>query len=99
MGINFFQKIKLTKVIKNLKDHKIFHVILSGGEPFSNFEVLTEALKQLNEAKISLVVIQPILADDKKIKKLVSLGLDHCLTSIPSIDEKENDEIMQSKKL
>mgnify|MGYP001160005214 CR=1 FL=1 len=98
MGINFFSKIKLTKVIKNLKNNKIFHVILSGGEPFSNFAVLTEALKQLNEANISFSCnTNLILADDKKIKKLASLGLDHCLTSIPSINEKENDEIMQSK--
>ena len=38
-----------------------------------------------------------ILANDEKMKELNSLGLDHCLTSIPSVDPKENDEIMQSK--
>ena len=31
------------------------------------------------------------------MKELRELGLEHCLTSIPSIDEAENDEIMQSK--
>ena len=98
MGVNFFSKVKLAKVIKNLKEHNIFHVILSGGEPLSNFEVLIEALKLLNEAKISFSCnTNLILADDEKMKKLASLGLDHCLTSIPSIDANENDEIMQSK--
>ena len=31
------------------------------------------------------------------MSELRALGLEHCLTSIPSIDPNENDEIMQSK--
>ena len=75
MGINFFQN-KINKVIKNLKNHKIFHVILSCREPFSNFEVLTEALKQLNESNISFSCnTNLILADDKNKKNLHHLDL------------------------
>ena len=36
-----------------LKDAKVFHVILSGGEPFSNFEVLKAAMKMLKENNIT----------------------------------------------
>lgn len=98
MGENYFDIIKIEKIIKILAKNKIFHVILSGGEPLSNFEVLKHALKLLNESNITYSCnTNLILADDKKMKELSNLGLDHCLTSIPSIDEKENDEIMQSK--
>ena len=38
-----------------------------------------------------------ILATKEKAKALSSAGLDHILTSFPSIDKKENDYIMQSK--
>ena len=38
-----------------------------------------------------------ILANNKNMSELRALGLEHCLTSIPSIDAEENSEIMQSK--
>jgi len=98
MGINQFDLIKIQKVLKHLKQIGVFHVILSGGEPMSNFKVLTEAIKICNELDITFSCnTNLILADDKKMKELKNLGLEHCLTSIPSINAKENDEIMQSK--
>ena len=98
MGINELDLIKIQKVLKQLKEMGVFHVILSGGEPMSNFKVLKAAMKILNEQKMTFSCnTNLILADDKKMKELKDLGLEHCLTSIPSIDETENDEIMQSK--
>ena len=38
-----------------------------------------------------------MLTTDEKMKRLSSLGLDHILTSFPSINSKENDKIMQVK--
>ena len=38
-----------------------------------------------------------ILANEENTAVLKKLGIRHCLTSIPSIDANENDEIMQSK--
>ena len=38
-----------------------------------------------------------ILANEENTAILKKLGMEHCLTSIPSINAKENDEIMQSK--
>lgn len=98
MGENFLDLIKIKKIINELVKHKVFHVILSGGEPLANFEGLTYALKLLNDNNITHSCnTNLILADDKKMSELSKLGLEHCLTSIPSIDEKENDDIMQSK--
>ena len=37
------------------------------------------------------------MADDKKAKILSEAGLDHILTSLPSLDPLQNDIIMQSK--
>ena len=76
----------------------MFHVILTGGEPMSNFNILVKALKKLKENNISVSCNSNlILATDDKAKKLYEAGLDHILTSFPSIDKEENDYIMQSK--
>ena len=64
----------------------------------SNFEILKQAMKLLKINNMTYSCnTNLILANDEKMKELRELGLEHCLTSIPSIDEKENDEIMQSK--
>ena len=98
MGTNFLSKIKIKKIINKLKSLGIFHVVLSGGEPLSNFEVLKDSMSVLKKNNITFSCnTNLILADDDKMKILREHGLEHCLTSIPSIDEKENDEIMQSK--
>ena len=97
MGVNQLDLIKIEKILKQLKQMGVFHVILSGGEPMSNFEVLKEAIKILNQHNMTFSCnTNLIIANDSKMKELSDLGLEHCLTSIPSIDEKENDEIMQS---
>ncbi len=98
MGVNSIDMLKIKKIIKMLKDAKVFHVILSGGEPFSNFEVLKLAMKMLKENNITFSCnTNLILANEENTAILKKLGMEHCLTSIPSINAKENDEIMQSK--
>ncbi len=98
MGVNSLDLLKLKKTISQLKKIGVFHVILSGGEPMSNFKILKEAMKLLKTNNMTYSCnTNLILANDEKMKELRELGLEHCLTSIPSIDEVENDEIMQSK--
>ena len=98
MGVNSLDMLKIQKILKQLKEIGVFHVILSGGEPLSNFEILKKAMEILNEYKMTFSCnTNLIIADDEKMKQLADLGLEHCLTSIPSIDPDENDEIMQSK--
>lgn len=98
MGVFSLNLVKMKKIINHLSEIGVFHVILSGGEPMSNYDILIEAMKILNEKKITFSCnTNLILADDKKMKELKNFGLEHCLTSIPSIDPDENDDIMQSK--
>ena len=58
---NFYNQLidilKLKKIINKLNEHGVFHVVLSGGEPLSNYEVLREALKILNEKKINFFLL------------------------------------------
>lgn len=98
MGVFSLDLIKIKKIINQISDLKIFHVVLSGGEPLSNYEILKKSMELLNEKNISFSCnTNLILMSDEKAKELSDLGLEHCLTSIPSIDAVENDEIMQSK--
>ncbi len=98
MGVNQLNVLKIKKIISKLSDAGVFHVILSGGEPLSNYEILKEAMKFLKMHKMTFSMnTNLILANDQNMSELRALGLEHCLTSIPSIDAKENDEIMQSK--
>lgn len=98
MGEISLDEIKLNLIIKKLVEAKVFHVILTGGEPMSNFDMLLKAIKKLKDNNISISCNSNlILATKDKAEKLSKAGLDHILTSFPSIDEKENDFIMQSK--
>ena len=49
MGVNAIDEDKLDKIIMKFVDAKVFHVILTGGEPMSNFNVLIKAIKRLRE--------------------------------------------------
>ena len=98
MGEISLSEIKLNLLIKKLVEAEVFHVILTGGEPMSNFEILVKAIKKLKENNISISCNSNlILATKEKAEMLAKAGLDHILTSFPSIDKDENDYIMQSK--
>ena len=98
MGVNYIDSKKLDAIIQKFIKAKVFHVVLTGGEPFSNFDILVKAIKKLKQNNISISCNSNlILADDKKAKILSEAGLDHILTSLPSLDPLQNDIIMQSK--
>ncbi len=98
MGMHKLNVLKIKKIIKHLKEIGVFHVILSGGEPMSNYAILKESMSILNEHNMTFSMnTNLILANEDNMSELRDLGLEHCLTSIPSIDPDENDEIMQSK--
>ncbi len=98
MGENSIDDIKLNKIIQKFVDAKVFHVILTGGEPMSNFNILLKAIKLLRKNNISVSCNSNlILANNVNTKLLRDAGLDHILTSLPSLDPVQNDLIMQSK--
>ena len=58
-------------------------------------EILCEALNYGKKLGFSFSCNSNLmLTTDEKMKRLSSLGLDHILTSFPSINSKENDKIM-----
>ena len=98
MGVNSQTIDTIKKTIDKLKEAGVFHLIFTGGEPKSKMEVLYEALKYGKKLGFSFSLNSNLmLTTDAKMKQLAELGLDHVLTSFPSIDSKENDHIMQVK--
>ena len=98
MGVNSHTIETLKKTIDELKKAGVFHLIFTGGEPMSKIEVLYEALSYGKKLGFSFSLNSNLmLTTDAKMKKLAALGLDHVLTSFPSIESNENDRIMQVK--
>ena len=80
----------LDEFIKN----KVFHVVLSGGEPLARYELACYAVEKLSKNNISISFNSNLmLATVEKMAKLKSLGLDHVLTSWFSFLEDETDFI------
>ena len=80
----------LDEFIKN----KVFHVILSGGEPLARYDLACYAVEKLTKNNISISFNSNLmLATVDKMLKLKSLGLDHVLTSWFSFYEAETDFI------
>lgn len=81
-GINSISTDQFDFLVEEFKKNGIFHVVLSGGEPFSNFETLCYALETLHKNNISTSVNSNLsLATPSKLDRLTKLGLDHILTS------------------
>lgn len=77
---------------------KVFHVVLTGGEPLLNFNVLKHALERLHANNISTSVNSNLISTTpEKIKQLKDVGLDHILTSLNSYDSSTVD-FMANKK-
>jgi radical SAM protein with 4Fe4S-binding SPASM domain len=80
----------LDEFIKN----KVFHVIISGGEPLAMYDLSCHAVEKLQKNNISISFNSNLmLATEEKMLKLKSLGLGHVLTSWFSSEEKETDYI------
>lgn len=95
MGSVSLDTSKIDKLVEKFVEARVFHVILSGGEPFATFDILEYAIRQLQANNISVSCNSNLmLATDDRIVRLLDAGLDHILTSIPSCDPATNDYIM-----
>jgi radical SAM protein with 4Fe4S-binding SPASM domain len=89
---------KMDKLIDMMVQDKVFHVVLTGGEPFLNFKVLSHGLKRCRENNISTSVNSNLmLATDEKLKELKEAGLDHILTSLNSCEPAVNDYMVNKE--
>lgn len=83
---------RMETLIGMIVEAGVFHVVLSGGEPFANYRILKYALRRLTEEGLSTSVnsnLMPITAE--KIRELKEVGLDHVLTSLNSANAEVND--------
>lgn len=88
---------KMDRLVDSFVAAGVFHVIVTGGEPFAQFPLLHHALKRLQENGLSVSCNSNLmLVTEDKIKALAEVGLDHILTSLPSMDPATNDRIMNS---
>tara|TARA_B100000700_G_C15023901_1_gene847151 strand:- start:1070 stop:2599 length:1530 start_codon:yes stop_codon:yes gene_type:complete len=89
---------KIDYLIDEFVKNKVFHVILSGGEPLAKFKELCYALEKLVANNISTSLNSNLmLATPEKMKKLKDIGLDHVLTSWFSYFPTETDYITTYK--
>ncbi len=89
---------KIDYLVEEFVKNKVFHVILSGGEPLSKFKDLCYALEKLVANNISTSLNSNLmLATPEKMKKLKDIGLDHVLTSWFSYFPTETDYITKYK--
>lgn len=89
---------RIDYLINEFEKNKVFHVILSGGEPLAKFKLLCYAIENLIKKNISISLNSNLmLASDNKMSKLKKLGLDHVLTSWFSYYPNETDKITTYK--
>ncbi len=88
----------LDKIIDQLIENNVFNVVLTGGEPFLNFDCLLHGVKRLTENNILVSCNSNLtVATRDKLQQLKDAGLPHILTSLSSYDPEMNDKIFDKK--
>jgi radical SAM protein with 4Fe4S-binding SPASM domain len=83
---------KIKQMANMMVKEKVFHVVLSGGEPLLVFEHLEESLKIFRDKGISTSLNSNLISATKeKCERLFQAGLDHVLTSLNSYQAEVND--------
>ncbi len=75
---------------------KVFHVVFSGGEPMTRFDILEYGIKRALSLGMSVSCNSNLLlATDDNLARLSDAGLDHILTSLNSYDRETNDYMVR----
>jgi len=81
-GLNSLGRKEVDYLVNEFVKNGIFHVVLSGGEPFSNFNVLEYALNELRANNITTSCNSNLsLVTPDRVSRLLDAGLDHILAS------------------
>jgi radical SAM protein with 4Fe4S-binding SPASM domain len=84
----------MDEIIKN----EVLHVIFTGGEPLTNFDVLLHGVKRATAAGLSVSCNSNLLiATREKLRLLKEAGLPHILTSLNSHNPETNDKIVSHR--
>jgi radical SAM protein with 4Fe4S-binding SPASM domain len=88
----------IDRIIDEIIKNKVFNVVLTGGEPFTNYEVLLHGVKRLTDAGILVSCNSNLtMATPEQLRCLKQAGLPHILTSLSSYDPEINDLIFNRK--
>lgn len=88
----------IDRLIDEFIANKVFNVVLTGGEPFTNYKVLLHGVRRLAESGILVSCNSNLTMSSKEqLRELYEAGLPHILTSLASFDPEQNDRIFNRK--
>lgn len=98
LGVNTLTKEKANWLIDEFVNCGVFHLILSGGEPLSKFNLLEYIIKKATKKGLSVSVNSTLsLATPEKMIRLRDAGLDHILASWYDMDEDKTNATTGTK--
>ena len=91
---------QVDELIEKFKKSKIFHVVLSGGETMTKFDLLLYFMEKLKKNGFSTSMnsnlsVKALRKD--RLEKLKSVGVDHILVSLPSYKQDVTDYLVNAK--
>lgn len=97
-GNNTLSREQINCICDELKKNEVQFVTITGGEPTTKFELLLYVITKLKELNIGYAINSNItLLQPNQIVELKKMGINHILTSLPSIHEHNFESITQSK--
>lgn len=91
-------KEKADRIIDQIIENGVFHVVLTGGECMLNSNILLHFMERLSAAGISLSMNSNLLnATEERMKAYADLGLPHTLTSLNCHIPEINDMMVSRK--
>ena len=88
----------IVRIVEQLTEHRVFHVIITGGEPLLNTASLILLISELSKKKITFSLNSNLaLLTPKLARKLKSIGLNSVLTSLLSSNEMMHDYLSSTK--
>lgn len=86
----------IDRVMSQLINYRIFHAVLTGGEPFLNKTVLFRALERASSGSITININSSLVTlTVEDVKRLKKLGISRILTSIMGPNAEVHDNIAQ----
>lgn len=100
MGSKSMSFEQVDELIEKFKKSKIFHVVLSGGETMTKFDLLLYFMEKLKKNGFSTSMnsnlsVKALRKD--RLEKLKSVGVDHILVSLPSYKQDVTDYLVNAK--
>jgi len=85
-------------VLQKLKEAEVFNIVITGGEPLSNFKTLEACLRFAKKESMQISLNTNLLPlTERRANVLRELGIASVLTSFPAHNEELYDEITQRK--